>query len=521
MPRRFLVSVAGLGAALGILGFVPRMAVRVVDGAPPPAVLIRGGSVLDGTGSAARLLDVRVSAGVITEVAASLAPRPGERVIDATGLTVSPGFIDLHSHANRGMERLPGAESHVRQGITTAVVGQDGGSSVPVSEFFETVSRVRPAINYATTIGHGTVRSIVMGGDYRRAATAAEIETMRNIVDRGMRDGAVGLSSGTEYDPGFYAEPRELEALAAAVAPYGGFYASHVRDEEDDVVEAWREVIEVGRKTGARVHISHAKLASRSVWGRAGEALAEVDRAVKEGVDVTLDWYPYTYWQSSMYVLISDRDFENRARWEMGLQRIGGAQNVLVTNYRPDSSLNGRTLAEIARLRGKDPETTAIEMMREAGPGTGVITTAMQEEDLEKILGHPRTMICSDGGLEGAHPRGYGAFPRVLGVYARERGTISLSEAIAKMTSRSAKLLGFDDRGTIAVGKKADIVVFDPETVADRATKEKPAQFSVGILYLIVNGEVVLDNGNMTGARPGLPLRREGWRPYRPAGEES
>jgi N-acyl-D-amino-acid deacylase len=482
-----------------------------------PTLLIRGGQLLDGSGSPARRADIRISGDVIAEIGPALAAHAGERVIDATGLTATPGFIDLHSHADRGIEQSPSAESQIRQGVTTTVVGQDGSSSLPVSDFMESIDHLHPAINFVTMIGHGSVRAAVMGGDFRRPATATEIAEMKALVDRGMRDGAVGLSSGTEYDPGFYSTPAEIDALARTVVPYGGYYASHVRDEEDDVLAAWKEVIDVGRKTGIRVHISHAKLASRPVWGRAAEGLALMDQAARAGVKVTADWYPYTYWSSSMYVLIPDRNFDNREEWRKGLDEVGGAGNVLVTDYQPDSSLNGRTVAQIAQSTGKDPITAIIEMMHAAGPEIGVIVTAMQEKDLDRIVADPRVMICSDGSPVGVHPRAFGTFPRVLGVYARERGVLSLAEAVAKMTSRSAKLLGLTDRGTLAVGRRADIVLIDPATVRDRGTKLKPSQAPVGIPYVLVNGTVVLDNGHMTAARPGLALRRQGWKPYAPA----
>lgn len=505
----------GLGAALCAVSVGAQQGTRAATPAPA-GVLIRGGTVLDGTGSAGRRADVRVRGDQIDEVGPALTPQPGERVIDAATLTVAPGFIDLHSHADRGLDRMPAAESQIRQGITTAVVGQDGGSELPVAAFLEQVDRLHPSINFVTMVGHGSVRSAVMGGDFRRAATAAEIETMRQLVDRGMRDGAVGLSSGTEYDPGFFAKPAEIEALARVVRPYGGFYASHVRDEENGVLDAWREVIALGRRTGVPVHISHIKLASAPVWGKADEALALMDQAAREGVKVTADWYPYTYWSSSMYVLIPDRDFENRHKWEVGLEEIGGPEHVLVTGYRPDSALNGKTIAEIARAQGKDPATTIIEMIRTAGPNIGIIATAMDERDLEKFVASPRVLICSDGGLSGAHPRGYGTFPRVLGVYVREKGLLSLAEAVRKMTAGTATLLGLDDRGTVAAGKKADLVLFDAATVADRGTKTEPARSPVGIRYVLVNGEVVLDDGRMTTARPGRAIRRQNWKAYAP-----
>ena len=477
-------------------------------------ILIRGGSVIDGTGSVARRADVRVSSQTITAIAPTLAPLAGERVIDATGLTVSPGFIDLHSHADRGIDRMPAAESQVRQGITTAVVGQDGGSALPIASFMEETSRLRPSINFATMIGHGTVRAAVMGGDFRRAATMPEIATMQTLVDRGMKDGAVGLSSGIEYDPGFFAKPDELIALARMIKPYGGVYSSHVRDEENDVLNAWREVIALGRATGVPVNVSHVKLASKPVWGRALQSLALLDDAAKSGVKVSADWYPYTFWSSSMYVLIPTRHFEDRHQWEVGLDEIGGASNVLVTDYPPDSTLNGKTVAEIAALEQKDPVTVIIEMMRAAGPNIGIMATAMDEHDLELFAASPRVMFSSDGGLSGAHPRGYGSFPRVLGVYVREKGLLSLPEAIHKMTGQTAQLLGLTDRGTIAEGKAADLVIFDPATIVDRGTKTAAAQNPVGIRYVLVNGQVVLDDGKMSGARPGRGIRRHNWKEY-------
>jgi N-acyl-D-amino-acid deacylase len=474
----------------------------------PSALLVRNGVVIDGTGGPERKADVRVSGDVIAEIGPSLSPRAGERVVEAAGLVVTPGFIDTHSHADRGIDGMPDASSQVRQGITTAVVGQDGGSELPVSRFLEAIDRLKPAINFATTVGHGTVRQVVMGADFKRAATAAEIVTMKSLVDRAMKDGAIGLSSGLEYDPGFYAKPDELTELAGVAARHGGYYTSHVRDEENEVLAAWSEAIDVGRKAGLRVLISHAKLASKPVWGRAPEALKLLEAANRSGVRVRADWYPYTYWQSSMYVLIPDRDFANRRQWQTGLDEIGGPGNVLVTSYAPNPAWNGKTVAEIAELQGKDAVTTIIEMMRASDNSVGIIGTSMDEPDLARLAAHPLTFICSDGMLSGRHPRGYGAFPRVLAVYVRERQTLPLRIAINKMTGAPAAYLGLAGRGVIARDAKADIVVFDPATIADRGTKTDPAQPPVGVHFVIVNGEVVLDDKGVTLARPGRAIRR-------------
>ena len=476
---------------------------------PPSGILITGGTVVDGTGGPSVRADVRIRGDAIVEVGSRLAAVPGERTIDAAGLTVAPGFIDMHSHAAGGIDAHPDAESQIRQGITTAVVGQDGGGTLPVSEFLEDIAGAHPAINFAVSVGHGTVRSLVMGSDFTRPAKPPEIDTMAALVDRGMRDGAIGLSTGLEYDPGFYAEPAEVVALARVAAKYDGLYSSHVRDEENAVLDAWREAIDVGRKAGIRVEISHAKLASKPVWGRADEALGLIDAARREGIDVMADWYPYTYWQSSLYVLIPDRDFENRAKWQQGLDEIGGPQNVLVTRYAPDPSFNGRTLAELAAATGKDAVTLAIEMIRAAGPGIGIIGTAMSEPDLERLFRHPQVLICSDGGLTGRHPRGYGAFPRVLATYVRERRLVALTEAVAKMTSRSVRQLRLHDRGRIAAGMKADVVVFDADAIQDRGTPQEPSAPPVGMRHVIVNGEPVLLDGAMTNARPGRGHRRD------------
>ncbi|MBK5297167.1 MAG: D-aminoacylase [Vicinamibacteria bacterium] len=500
--RALIVSLLVLGGSLAVVG-------QQAGG----GLLIRNGRLVDGTGGPSRAADVRIEGDAIVEVGPSLSPRTGERVIDATGRVVAPGFIDMHSHADGGLAESPDAATQLRQGITTTLVGQDGGGELPVADLADRVGRVKPAINLATSVGHGTVRRLVMGEDFRRAATPAEIETMKALVERGMKDGAVGLSSGLEYDPGFYATTDELAALATSIRPYGGFYSSHVRDEENEYLAAWKEAIDVGRRAGVAVEISHMKLASKPVWGRAKEGLAMLDAARREGLTVMGDWYPYPYWQSAMYVLIPDREFENVEKWRVGLDEIGGAGNVRITNYRADPSWNGKTLAELAATQNIDPPSLIVSMVKAEGPAIGIIGTSMDEADMKAILAHPQVLICSDGQLSGRHPRGYGAFPRVLARYVREQQAISLEEAIAKMTSRSAAMLGLADRGVVAAGKKADVVIFDAATIADRGTPQEPAQAPVGLDTVIVNGQVVLDRGEVTGARPGRALRRTGARP--------
>jgi N-acyl-D-amino-acid deacylase len=506
--RRPWVDVIGTAVVAAMCGLL----VAAHSGGPaaqtPAGLLIRNSQIVDGTGAPARRGDVRVEGDRIAAVGDRLPAQPGDRVIDAAGKILAPGFIDMHSHADRGLEDAPDVRSQVLQGITTAVVGQDGSSDLPIADFYDRVARLHPAINYATAVGHGTVRKLVMGADYKRPATAAEIETMQALVDRGMRDGAIGLSSGLEYDPGFYATTDELVSLGAIVARYGGSYMSHVRNENEGAFDAWREAIEVGRRNRIPVEISHIKLAVKPMWGRAAEGLAVLEQARRDGVRVMADWYPYTYWQSSMYVLIETRDFESREAWRRGLDLIGGAGNVLITSYRPDPSIDGRTLAQVAAARGTDAVTTAIAMMKEAGPGTGVIATSMSEEDLVTFVKHPLVLVCSDGSLTGRHPRGYGTFPRVLARYVRELGAIALPDAVAKMTGRSAEQLGFRDRGVVAAGKMADLTIFDAAAIQDRGVPGDAARPPVGISYVIVNGEIVFDAGTMTARRPGRGLRR-------------
>ena len=497
--NRFRVFIVSLLAFAGSVA---------VAGQQPGGVLIRNGLLVDGTGRPARTADVRLAGDTIVEAGPTLQPQVGERVVDAAGRVVAPGFIDMHSHVDRGLDEAPDAVTQLRQGITTALVGQDGGGDLPVAGLIERLDRVKPAINLATSVGHGTVRRLVMGADFKRAATPAEIETMKALVDRAMKDGAVGLSSGLEYDPGFYATTDELVALATAIKPYGGFYSSHVRDEENEYVAAWKEAIDVGRRAGVAVEISHMKLASKPVWGHAKEGLALLDAARREGLTVMGDWYPYPYWQSAMYVLIPDRDFENVEKWRVGLDEIGGAGNVRITDYRADPSWNGKTLSELALAEKMDPPALIVRMVKAAGHDIGIIGTSMDEADMRAILAHPQVLICSDGQLSGRHPRGYGAFPRVLARYVREQQVITLEEAVAKMTSRSAAMLGLSDRGVVAAGKKADVVIFDAATIADRGTPQEPAQPPVGVDTVIVNGQIVLARGEVTSARPGRALRR-------------
>lgn len=509
--RRFVAAAAG---AAMLAAFLPSAARSQNDAAPTP-ILITGGTLVDGTGARGRRADVRVAGETILEVGGRLAPRPGERVIDARGLVVAPGFIDTHSHADGGLLENPDAEVMIRQGITTSVVGQDGGSAYPLAKFFSDLEQKHVALNIASFVGHGSARGFALGSDYKRAATPGEILRMRAYVAEGMRAGALGLSSGLEYDPGLYGTTEEVIACAKVASAYGGMYISHVRDEENEALTSFRELVRIADEARLPGQISHIKLGSSPVWNHAGQVLKMMADASRGGPMITADVYPYTYWQSTITVIIPTRDWDDRKQWETGLAEIGGAQNVLLTSYSPDPAREGKTIAEIAQASGKDAVTVIQEIVQKThGPNAApnqnesVVVTAMQESDLKTFLAAPNVMFCTDGGLRPSHPRGAGSYPRILGRYVREQHVLPLEQAVRKATSLPAARMGFLDRGRIAPGYKADLVLFDPATIIDQATTAKPAAPPVGLPYVLVNGQIVLDNSKITGAHPGQVLRR-------------
>jgi len=500
--------------ACGVLWVTIWMGAFACSAQEAPSLLIAGGAVVDGSGRPGRLADVRIAGDTIRAVG-RLKPLDGERVIDAHGLTIAPGFIDTHSHADGGLLEMPDAETQIRQGITTSIVGQDGGSHFPLADWFTQLEKQHVALNIASFVGHGVIRRQALGAEYKHAATPEELQKMRALVEQEMKSGGLGLSSGLEYDPGFYSTTEELIACAQVASKFGGIYISHVRDEGNDALKSFTELIRIAEEGRLPAQISHIKLDTQPVWGKAGEALQLMADARRRHVDISGDVYPYLYWQSTIMVLIPSRDWDNRAIWEKGLADVGGPEHILLSTYSPDPSWQGKTIAEIAAQTGKDAISVIQQIVHTAhDPGKtaseSVVVTAMTDRDLDAFIADPHIMFCSDGGLRGSHPRGAGTFPRILGVYVRERHVLTLEQAIHKMTDLAARRMGFHDRGRIAPGMKADVVVFDAATVHDTATTANPQSPPIGIPYVLINGVPVIDNGELTHQHPGAVLRRIG-----------
>jgi N-acyl-D-amino-acid deacylase len=506
-----------------VAGLLAIAAAGCEPGAPPADLpradvdsrLIANVLIVDGSGAPAEAGAVRIRKGRIAE-RGNLEALPGETVVDGGGLVLAPGFIDTHSHADDHLFEQPGALAAVSQGITTAVFGQDGGSPFPLLDFRFRLLEQPAAINVAAYSGHNTLRERVMGADYRRPATETELHEMALLLERDLEAGALGLAAGLEYDPGIYSNTIELAALARVAAAQGGRYISHIRSEDRRFEQALDEIIAIGQAADLPVQISHIKLAMTSLWGRANEVLERLDAARAAGVDVTADVYPYEYWQSSMMVLLPERDITDRAEVEFMLREIAPPEGMWFTRYDPEPAYVGKTLADVAAARGTDPATAfmdliaASEAMRaETGQQSDmIIGTSMRPDDVAALILWPHSNICTDGALTDLHPRGAGAFTRVLGRYVREQGLLSLEEAVRKMTSLAADHMGFTDRGRIQPGMAADLVLFDPATVVDNATPQDPAALSSGIEKVWVNGVVVYDGGRETGARPGRFLAR-------------
>jgi N-acyl-D-amino-acid deacylase len=513
VPMRHRFAYFGLAVLIAGIACAPAASPSAMPARS--SFVITNALVIDGTGSPARRGAVRVEGDRIAAVG-ELTPRTGEPTIDARGLVLAPGFIDTHTHADDGLDDRPDALAVVSQGITTIIGGQDGGSSLPLADYFARLEKQPAAVNVGMYVGHGSIRDSVMGQDFKRVATPAEVARMSTMIAGEMRAGALGLSTGLEYDPGIYSDRAEVIALAKAVAPFGGRYISHIRSEDFAFWQAIDEIIAIGREAKIPVQVSHAKLAMRSLWGRADSLVKLLDAARASGVNITADIYPYLYWHSTLTVLFPKRDFENRASAEFALTETSTPGGLLLGRYEPNPAYAGKTVAEIAKLRGTDSVTTLIDLIRDAeamrkttGRSTqSVIGTSMVEPDVERIMRWPHSNLSTDGSLNGPHPRGFGAFPRFLGVYVRERRVMPLEEAVRRMTSLAAEHMGIRDRGRLTPGTFADLVLFDPATVLDRATPQQPHLTSVGIERVWVNGVEVFADNRTTGAKPGTIIKR-------------
>lgn len=497
-------------------------------------LVLRGATVHDGLGNAPVTADVAITGGRITAIGPDLAAADSE--LDLDGLALAPGFIDIHSHTDTQLARDARAESKVRQGVTTEVAGQDG-SSVTGGEFGDVAGFLRwvddngAAVNMASMIGAGTVRGAVIGNSDRRA-TPAELQRMQQLVRDALAGGACGISTGLEYTPGAFADTAELEALASVLRGTGLPFASHMRNEDDRLLAAMEEVIGIGHRAGVPVQLSHLKAQGERNWWKTDTAFNAIEAARDASIDAMFDVYPYVAYSTGLANLfpVSAReggtdaflrrladpttapDIERAVRDKIAMLGSWDAVQMTMASSQEYAWVAGQRLGTLAQRRGVEPYALLLDIITGDRSRTRMVGLGMSEENVERKLAHPHSMVCSDGGAmtraDGTpHPRNYGAFPRVLGHYVRERRIMPLETAIAKMTSIPARRLGFTDRGHISVGAAADLVAFDPRTVADRATFEDPHQFPVGIPHVIVNGAFVIRDGEHTGARPGRAVR--------------
>lgn len=503
--------------------------------AQPFDLIIAHGRIIDGTGNGWYYGDVGIRDGKIILVG-DLRNVPAKRTIDATGLVVAPGFIDVHAHIEGNELSNPNAHNFVFDGVTTVVTGNCGGSNLDISRYFKRLDSIGMSINVATLVGHNTIRRAAMG-DAQRDPSPEELQKMEHLVTEAMNAGAVGFSTGLIYVPGTYSQTAEIITLAKAAASLGGVYASHIRDEGDRVTDAVSEAIRIGREAGIPVEISHFKVTYRNNWGRSTETLALVEQARQQGLDVNIDQYPYVAssttldttlptWafaggRDSLKTRLANPTLRARIKKEMladlKRKKLKDYSFAQVARYAPDTTLNGKNIAQINQLRSRrhkpaEEAETILEMVA-ATNRTQMVYFSMDEQDLVRILQYPHNMIASDAGIAvfGSgmpHPRAYGTNSRVLGRYVREQNVLRLEEAIRRMTSLPAQKFNLQNRGLLFAGFAADVVVFDPATVTDAATYDAPHAYSKGFRYVIINGQVVVNDGQHTGIRSGQVVRR-------------
>ncbi len=497
-------------------------------------VIIKNGKIIDGTGNSWFYGDIAVKEGKILSIGKLSGWRAG-KIIDATGLIVAPGFIDVHTHIEDDEVRNPFATNFIYDGVTTVITGNCGASNIDIKRYFKFLDSLRLSINVASLIGHNDVRKEVMGRS-SRTPTESELRRMEFIVEQGMKDGALGFSTGLIYIPGTYSKTEELIRLAKVASKYNGVYASHMRDEGDSVVQAIEEALRIGKEAKLPVEISHFKLSGQNNWGKSNITLPMIIKAREEGLDVTIDQYPYTASSTGLSTLLPDdiladgqdsivarlarKEVRQRAIDHM-LQRLKKRKlkhfsYAVVAYHRADTTLNGRSIEEINRLKGrkhkaKKEAETILELIEKGG--ASMVLHGMSENDVKYIMKYPFNMFASDASIRvwqqgSPHPRGYGTNARVLGKYVREEKIITLEEAIRRMTSLPAQKFRLKDRGLLKEGFAADIVIFDEKKVADLSTFEKPHQYSTGFKYVLVNGSITLDTGKHNGSRNGTILLR-------------
>lgn len=484
---------------------------HILDNKPyklPTTQLITNVVLVDGTGSPARKQSVRIVNDRIRSVG-DLKRLGSEPVVDGNGKVLAPGFIDSHSHHEWGLKENPEAIPAVSQGITTIVVGQDGGSW-PVDTLESRIQKHPVSVNIATYTGHGTLRELILKEDIHRKADSTEVNKMKQILVDEIHKGSLGLSSGLEYEDGFYSNTDEVVQLAKAAASAHGRYISHIRSEDVNIERALEEIITIGREAKLPVQISHFKIAMRSKWGNAAAILAQLDEARGEGINITADLYPYTMWVSTPRVLFPKKDFSNEASAVYATKELFDPSKSVMLNFPANKRFEGKTISEIGDMNQESAPKALLRVIREGEKeGATIAGASMSEDDVSTLLRWNYTNVCSDGS-GGGHPRGYGAFTRILGKYVREEKLMRLETAINKMTGLTAEHLGISKRGLIARSYYADMVLFDPSTVKDNATMSDPTALSSGILKVWVNGQVVFEDQTATKKYPGVFVKGPG-----------
>ena len=499
-----------------------------------PDMVIVNGRIIDGTGNSWFYAEAAIKDGKIMKVGRNLTT-PGVKILDAKNMFVCPGFIDVHAHIEAGIFDRPTADNYIYDGVTTVVTGNCGNAAEDLGAFFRKIDSIQTSINVASLAGHNTIKRLSMGMG-SRIPTIAEQQKMEKLMQQAMSDGAVGLSTGLIYLPGMYAKTEEVVGIAKIAAQAGGVYATHMRNEGANVTQAIEEALTIGRDAKIPVQISHFKVAGRANWGRSKATLEQVENARKQGIEVTIDQYPYTASSTNLAVTVPDWALDGgldslRKRMMDPMTRkkiIRGMMNTIkksrnrnysyavVAMYSPDTSLNGKNISEINRLKGRKKgvhnEASTILDMLKVGNAQMVYHT-MNEEDVKHFMRYPFNMPAADGGVNSGkgmpHPRSYGTNARVLGRYVREMNIIGFEEAVRRMTSLPAQKFGLKDRGLLREGFAADIVIFNPETVIDKSDFENPHQFAAGIPYVIVNGKIVIENGTHNGTRSGKAIRKK------------